>query len=265
MVYVNKMDIIGADFYGCVEQIKSRLGAHPVPVQLPIGAEDNFKGIVDLIKMRAFIHKDDLGREIEECDIPDDMKEDAKKYRDEMIEAAAEQDDELMMKYLDGEELSEAEIKKGLRKGTISNALVPVTCGSSYKNKGVQELLNAIVDYLPSPLDIPPIKGVDENGNEVDRKTDDKEPFSALAFKIMTDPYVGKLCFFRVYSGTCTTGSTILNATKDKKDRIGRILLMHANHRQDIEKVYAGDIAAAVGLKMYQQVIHYVIQIIQLY
>ena len=249
MAYVNKMDITGADFYGCVDQMKERLGCHPVPIQLPIGAEDNFQGIVDLIKMRAFIHKDDLGKEIEETDVPEDMKADAEKYRAEMVEAVAEQDDELMMKYLEGEELTEEEIKKGLRKGTIANTLVPVTCGSSYKNKGVQELLNAIVDYLPSPLDIPPIKGVDEAGNEVERKTDDKEPFSALAFKIMTDPFVGKLCFFRVYSGTITTGSTILNATKDKKDRIGRILLMHANHRQDVEKVYAGDIAAAVGLK----------------
>ena len=249
MAYVNKMDITGADFYACVDQMKERLGCHPVPIQLPIGAEDNFQGIVDLIKMRAFVHKDDLGKVIEEQDIPEDMKADAEKYRSEMIEAAAEQDDDLMMKYLEGEELTEEEIKKGLRKGTIANTLVPVTCGSSYKNKGVQELLNAIVDYLPSPLDIPPIKGVDEAGNEVDRKTDDKEPFSALAFKIMTDPFVGKLCFFRVYSGTITTGSTILNATKDKKDRIGRILLMHANHRQDVDKVYAGDIAAGVGLK----------------
>ena len=249
MAYVNKMDITGADFYACVDQMKERLGCHPVPIQLPIGAEDNFQGIVDLIKMRAFVHKDDLGKVIEEQDIPEDMKADAEKYRSEMIEAAAEQDDDLMMKYLEGEELTDEEIKKGLRKGTIANTLVPVTCGSSYKNKGVQELLNAIVDYLPSPLDIPPIKGVDEDGNEVERKTDDKEPFSALAFKIMTDPFVGKLCFFRVYSGTITTGSTILNATKDKKDRIGRILLMHANHRQDVEKVYAGDIAAAVGLK----------------
>ena len=234
MVYVNKMDITGADFYACVNQIRTRLGAHPVPIQLPIGSEDNFKGIVDLMKMKAFIHKDDLGRDIEECEIPEDMKADAEKYRQEMIEAAAEQDDDLMMKYLDGAELSEDEIKVGLRKGTINNSLILVTCGSSYKNKGVQELLNAVVDYLPSPLDIPPIKGVDESGNEVERKTDDKEPFSALAFKIMTDPFVGKLCFFRVYSGTLTTGSTILNATKEKKDRIGRILLMHANHRQSL-------------------------------
>ena len=249
MAYVNKMDITGADFYACVEQMKERLNANAVPVQLPIGSEDNFKGIVDLIKMKAFIHKDDLGKEIEECEIPEDMKADAEKYRAAMVEAAAEQDDELMMKYLEGEELTEEEINKGLRKGTIDNTIVPVTCGSSYKNKGVQELLNAIVYYMPSPIDIPHIKGVDPEGNEVERKTDDNEPFSALAFKIATDPFVGKLCFFRVYSGTLDAGSTILNANKDKKDRIGRILLMHANHRQDIEKVYAGDIAAAVGLK----------------
>ena len=249
MAYVNKMDITGADFYACVEQMKERLHANAVPVQLPIGSEDNFKGIVDLIKMKAFIHKDDLGKEIEECEIPEDMKADAEKYRAAMVEATAEQDDELMMKYLEGEELTEEEINKGLRKGTIDNTIVPVTCGSSYKNKGVQELLNAIVYYMPSPIDIPHIKGVDPEGNEVERKTDDNEPFSALAFKIATDPFVGKLCFFRVYSGTLDAGSTILNANKDKKDRIGRILLMHANHRQDIEKVYAGDIAAAVGLK----------------
>ena len=249
MAYVNKMDITGADFYACVEQMKERLHANAVPVQLPIGSEDNFKGIVDLIKMKAFIHKDDLGKEIEECEIPEEMKADAEKYRAAMVEAAAEQDDELMMKYLEGEELTEEEINKGLRKGTIDNTIVPVTCGSSYKNKGVQELLNAIVYYMPSPIDIPHIKGVDPEGNEVERKTDDNEPFSALAFKIATDPFVGKLCFFRVYSGTLDAGSTILNANKDKKDRIGRILLMHANHRQDIEKVYAGDIAAAVGLK----------------
>ena len=249
MAYVNKMDILGADFYSCVEQMKTRLNANAVPIQLPIGAEDNFQGIVDLIKMRAFVHKDDLGREIEECDIPEDMKADAETYRAAMIEAAAEQDDDLMMKYLEEGELTEEEIKKGLRKGTIDNTIVPVTCGSSYKNKGVQELLNAIVDYMPSPLDIPPIKGINEDGTETERKTSDTEPFSALAFKIATDPFVGKLCFFRVYSGTLDAGSTVLNATKEKKDRIGRILLMHANHREDIEKVYAGDIAAAVGLK----------------
>ena len=249
MAYVNKMDINGADFYSCVEQMKTRLNANAVPIQMPIGAEDTFKGIVDLIKMKAFIHKDDLGKEIEEGDIPEDMKAKAEELRSNMVEAAAEQDDELMMKYLDGGELTEEEIKKGLRIGTIANKIVPVCCGSSYKNKGVQELLNAIVDFMPSPIDIPAIKGIDMDGNETERKTDDAEPFSALAFKIATDPFVGKLCFFRVYSGTLDAGSTILNANKDKKDRMGRILLMHANHRQDIEKVYAGDIAAAVGLK----------------
>ena len=249
IAYVNKMDITGSDYYACVDQIQTRLGAHPVPIQMPIGAEEDFKGIVDLIKMRAFVHKDDLGKEIEETDIPDDMKAKADELRAAMLEAAAEQDDDLMMKYLDGEELSEDEIKLGLRKGVISNDLVLVTCGSSYKNKGVQELLNAVVDFLPAPTDVPDINGIDEDGNQVTRKTDDNEPFSALAFKIATDPYVGKLCFFRVYSGTLDAGSTILNATKGKKDRIGRILLMHANHREDITRVYAGDIAAAVGLK----------------
>ncbi len=249
MAYVNKMDITGADFYGCVEQMRTRLNTNAVPIQLPIGAEDTFVGIVDLIKMRAFVHKDDLGKVIEECEIPEELKAKAEELRSAMVEAAAEQDDELMMKYLDGEELTEEEIKKGLRIGTIANKIVPVCCGSSYKNKGVQELLNAIVDYMPSPLDIPPIKGVDLDGNECERKTDDNEPFSALAFKIATDPFVGKLCFFRVYSGTLEAGSTILNTNKGKKDRMGRILLMHANHRQDIDKVYAGDIAAAVGLK----------------
>ena len=249
MVYVNKMDVIGADFMLCVEQLKNRLHANAVPIQLPIGKEDYFQGIVDLIKMRAFIHKDDLGKEIEETDIPEDMKADAEIWRQNMIESAAEQDEEIMMKYLEGEELSEAEIKKGLRAGTIANTIVPVTCGSSYKNKGVQELLNAIVDYMPAPTDIAHIKGVDLDGNEVERKTSDSEPFSALAFKIATDPFVGKLCFFRVYSGVLESGSSVLNSNKDKKERIGRILQMHANHREDIDKVYAGDIAAAVGLK----------------
>ena len=249
MAYVNKMDMIGANFYACIDQMKERLNANAVAIELPIGAEDNFRGIVDLVKMRAFIHKDDLGKDIEECDIPDDLKEKAEQYRQAMVEAAAEQDDELMMKYLDGEELTIDEIRKGLRKGTLANTIVPVTCGSSYKNKGVQELLDAIVYYMPSPLDIPHIKGVDEQGNEVERKTDDNEPFAALAFKIATDPFVGKLCFFRVYSGTLEAGSTVLNANKDKKDRMGRLLLMHSNHREDIDKVYAGDIAAAVGLK----------------
>ena len=249
MVYVNKMDITGANFMLCIDQLKNRLKANAVPIQLPIGAEDNFKGIIDLIKMKAFIHKDEQGKEIEETDIPDDMKELAQEYHDKMIESVAEQDEELMMKYLEGEQLSEEEIKKGLRTGTIANTIVPVTCGSSYKNKGVQELLNAIVDYMPSPVDIPHIQGVDLNGEETERKTGDNEPFAALAFKIATDPFVGKLCFFRVYSGTLESGSTVLNANKDKKERIGRILQMHSNHREDIDKVYAGDIAAAVGIK----------------
>ena len=197
--------------------------------------------------MKAFIHKDDLGKEIEVCDIPADLQAQAEEFRSKLIEAAAEQDDDLMMKYLEGEELTEEEIIKGIRKGTIANKLIPVCCGSSYKNKGVQELLNAIVNFMPSPLDIADVKGVDLDGNEAVRKTSDSEPFAALAFKIATDPFVGKLCFFRVYSGTLEAGSTILNANKDKKDRMGRILLMHSNHRQDIDKVYAGDIAAAVG------------------
>ena len=249
MAYVNKMDITGANFLGCVNQMHERLEANAVPIQLPIGAEDTFMGIVDLIKMRAFIHKDDLGKVIEETDIPEDMKGLADEYRAKLLEAVAEQDDELMMKYLDGEELTEQEIHTALRKGTIANKIVPVCCGSSYKNKGVQELLDAIVAYMPSPLDIENIKGVDKDGNEVERKTSDSESFAALAFKIATDPFVGKLCFFRVYSGTLESGSTVLNANKDKKERIGRILQMHANHREDIEKVFAGDIAAAVGLK----------------
>ena len=249
MAYVNKMDTTGADFFACVNQMKDRLNANAIPVEIPVGAEDTFQGIVDLIKMKAFIHKDDLGKVIEETEIPADLVETANKFRNEMIEAAAEQDDELMMKYLDEGELSEEEIKKGLRLGTLANNIVPVCCGSSYKNKGVQELLNYIVEFMPSPLDIPDIKGVTLNGEETERKTSDTEPFAALAFKIATDPFVGKLCFFRVYSGTLESGSTVLNANKDKKERIGRILQMHANHREDIDKVYAGDIAAAVGLK----------------
>ena len=250
MCYVNKMDTTGADFYSCVEQMKHRLHANAVPVQLPIGAEDQFKGVIDLVKMRAFVHKDDLGKDIEEMDIPDDMKEKAEKYRSEMVEAAAEQDEELMMKYLDGGELTADEIRKGLRIGTLACKLTPVCCGSSYKNKGVQELLDNIIYYMPSPVDIPAIKGVNpDTGAEEDRKPSDDEPFAALAFKIATDPFVGKLCFFRVYSGTLETGTSVLNANKDKKERFGRILQMHANHREDIDKVYAGDIAAAVGLK----------------
>ena len=248
--YVNKMDILGADFYACEQQMRDRLGCVPVPIQIPIGKEDEFLGIVDLIKMKAYIQKDeDQGKNIQETDIPADLVETANKYRAEMLEHVANQDDELMMKYLDGEELTEEEIKGALRKGTIANHIVPMICGSSYKNKGVQELIDAVVDYLPAPTDIEDVRGVDEEGNEVSRKTSDSESFSALAFKIMTDPFVGKLCFFRVYSGTCEAGTTILNATKGKKDRLGRILLMHANNRQDIDKVYAGDIAAAVGLK----------------
>ena len=249
MVYVNKMDITGANFMLCVDQLKNRLKANAVPIQLPIGAEDQFQGIVDLIKMKAFIHKDDLGKEIEETEIPADMVAQAEEFRAAMIESVADQDEELMMKYLEGEELTEEEIKKGLRVGTIANKIVPVTCGSSYKNKGVQELLNAVVDYMPSPLDIPNIKGETLDGVETEAKTSDSEPFAALAFKIATDPFVGKLCFFRVYSGTLESGSTVLNSSKDKKERIGRILQMHSNHREDIDKVYAGDIAAAVGMK----------------
>jgi len=249
MVYVNKMDIIGANFANCVDQLKTRLNAHPVPIQLPIGAEDTFKGIVDLMNMKALIHKDDLGKDIEITEIPEDMKAAAEAAHQEMIEVAAEQDDELMMKYLDGGELTIEEIKSGLRKGTIAGNIIPVCCGSSYKNKGVQELLDAILDYLPSPIDIPPVEGQTPDGEKAIRKPDDKEPFAALAFKIATDPFVGKLCFFRVYSGALDAGTSILNANKDKKERMGRVLLMHANHREDITKVYTGDIAAAVGLK----------------
>ena len=220
MVYVNKMDIVGANFMLCVDQLRNRLKANAIPIQLPVGAEDNFQGIVDLMKMKAFIHKDDLGKEIEETEIPEEMRADAEKFRAEMIEAAADQDEELMMKYLEGEELTEEEIKLGIRKGTIANKIVPVTCGSSYKNRGVQELLDAIIDYMPSPLDIANIKGTKLDGTETTAKTSDSEPFAALAFKIATDPFVGKLCFFRVYSGTLDSGSTVLNSSKDKKERI---------------------------------------------
>ncbi len=247
--YVNKMDTTGADFYACVEQISSRLGANPVPLQLPVGSEENFQGIVDLIKMKAFIHKDDLGKDIEIMEIPEELKAKAEEYRAKLVESAAEQDDELMMKYLDGAELTEEEINKGIRLGTLACNIVPVCCGSSYKNKGVQELLNAVVEYMPSPLDIPAIKGKNLDGTETERKASDSEPFAALAFKIATDPFVGKLCFIRVYSGTLESGSTVLNANRDKKERIGRLLQMHSNHREDIDKVYSGDIAAAVGLK----------------
>ena len=250
MAYINKMDIMGADFYNVVSMMKDRLKCNAVPIQLPIGAEDTFRGIVDLIEMKADIYYDDLGKDMRVEDIPDDMKEKAQEYHDALIEAVAEQDEELMNKYLEGEEITIEEIKAVLRKATIDNEIVPVTCGTSYKNKGVQKLLDAIVDYMPSPLDVPSIKGVDpETGEEVERHAGDDQPFSALAFKIATDPYVGKLCFFRVYSGTVAAGTTVLNATKDKKERMGRILQMHANHRADLEVCYCGDIAAAVGVK----------------
>lgn len=250
MAYINKMDIMGADFYNVVSMMKDRLKCNAVPIQLPIGAEDTFRGIVDLIEMKADIYYDDLGKDMRVEEIPDDMKEKAQEYHDALIEAVAEQDEELMNKYLEGEEITVEEIKPVLRKATIDNEIVPVTCGTSYKNKGVQKLLDAIVDYMPSPLDVPSIKGVNpETGEEVERHAGDDQPFSALAFKIATDPFVGKLCFFRVYSGTVAAGSTVLNATKDKKERMGRILQMHANHRADLEVCYCGDIAAAVGVK----------------
>ncbi len=250
MAYVNKMDIMGADFYNVVDMMLNHLKCNAVPIQLPIGAEDTFVGIVDLINMQALIYEDDLGNTIDATDIPDDMKEKAEEYRQKMLEAVAEQDEELMMKYLEGEELTVEEIKRGLRKGTIENTIVPVCCGTSYRNKGVQPLLDAIVDFMPAPIDVPNIKGVNpETDEEEERKSSDDEPFAALAFKIATDPFVGKLCFFRVYSGSITTGSTVYNSVKDNNERIGRILQMHANNRKDIEQVYAGDIAAAVGLK----------------
>ncbi|MBQ6686153.1 MAG: elongation factor G, partial [Firmicutes bacterium] len=249
MVYVNKMDILGADFYRVVGMIKDRLKANAVPVQLPIGKEDTFVGIIDLINMKAEIYKDDLGKEIEETEIPADMMELAEEWHAKMVESVAEGDEELMMKYLEGEELTVEEIKTTIRKMCIACEMVPVVCGSSYKNKGVQLMLDAVIDYMPSPLDIPAIKGVLDDGSEDVRHASDEEPFSALAFKIMTDPFVGKLAFFRVYSGTLESGSYVYNATKGKRARIGRILQMHANHREEIDMVYAGDIAAAVGLK----------------
>ncbi len=250
MAYINKMDIMGADFYNVVSMMRDRLKCNAVPIQLPIGSEDTFRGIVDLIEMNADIYYDDLGKDMRVEEIPDDMKEKAQEYHDALIEAVAEQDEELMNKFLEGEEITVEEIKTVLRKATIDNEIVPVTCGTSYKNKGVQKLLDAIVDYMPSPLDVPAIKGVNpETGEEVERHAGDDQPFSALAFKIATDPFVGKLCFFRVYSGVVAAGTTVLNATKDKKERMGRILQMHANHRADLEVCYCGDIAAAVGVK----------------
>ena len=250
MAYVNKMDITGADFYNVVKMMHERPQANAVPIQLPIGAEDTFKGIIDLIKMEAIVYEDDLGKVEDEVAIPDDMKDQAEEYREKLLEACSEQDDEFMEKYLGGEEITEDDIKKVIRKATVTCQMVPVTCGTSYRNKGVQPLLDAIVDFMPAPTDIPPIAGVDpETGEEDHRPSSDEEPFAALAFKIMTDPFVGKLAFFRVYSGTLDAGSYVYNSTKGKKERIGRILQMHANHRKEIEKVYSGDIAAAVGLK----------------
>ncbi|MDE5770762.1 MAG: elongation factor G [Ruminococcus sp.] len=250
MAYVNKMDIMGADFYRVVGMMKDRLKCNAVPIQLPIGAEDDFKGIIDLVEMKAYIYYDDLGKDIRVEDIPEDMQEKAQQYHDDMVEHVAEMDEELMMKYLDGEELTQEEIKACIRKSTIANTMVPVTCGTSYKNKGVQKLLDAIIDYMPSPLDVPAIKGVNpDTDEEEERPSSDEEPFSALAFKIATDPFVGKLAFFRVYSGVINQGDTVLNATKDNRERFGRIVQMHANHRKDLTTVYSGDIAAAVGLK----------------
>ncbi|KFZ39846.1 MULTISPECIES: elongation factor G [Thermoactinomyces] len=249
IAYVNKMDIIGADFYGAVEQMRERLNANAVPIQLPIGAEDTFEGIIDLINMNAIFYLDDLGTRSEAREIPEEYKEKAEEYRTALVEAVAELDEELMMKYLEGEELTVDEIKAALRKGTCNVEITPVLCGSSYKNKGVQLLLDAVVDYLPSPLDVPDIQGTLPDGTEASRKSGDDEPFAALAFKVMTDPYVGKLTFFRVYSGTLDSGSYVLNSTKGKRERIGRILQMHANHREEISTVYSGDIAAGVGLK----------------
>ncbi|WP_177522822.1 elongation factor G [Candidatus Allofournierella excrementavium] len=250
MAYVNKMDIMGADFYRVVKMMRERLKCNAVPIQLPIGKEDDFKGIIDLIDMKADVYYDDMGKDIRVEEIPEDMRELAEQYHAELIEAVAESDEELMMKYLEGEELTKDEIKKALRRETIANTVVPVTCGTSYRNKGVQKLLDAIVDYMPAPTDIEDIKGVDpRTGEETSRPSDDNAPFAALAFKIATDPFVGKLCFFRVYSGKVEAGSTVYNSVKDSNERMGRILQMHANHRQDIDICYAGDIAAAVGLK----------------
>ena len=250
MAFVNKMDIMGADFYRAVDMMKTRLGANAIPIELPIGAEEDFVGVVDLFKMKAFIYKDDLGKVIEEQDIPADMVDKANDYHSEMVEAICESDEELMMKYLEGEEVTEEELRKALRNAVINVQIIPVLCGSAYKNKGVQKLLDAIVEFMPAPTDIPAIKGTNpETGEEMDKHASDEEPFAALAFKIMTDPFVGKLAFFRVYSGTIEAGSYVLNSTKNKKERFGRIVQMHANERKEIAKVYSGDIAAAVGLK----------------
>ena len=249
MAYINKMDILGANFYGAVEQIKTRLGKNAICIQLPIGKEDEFKGIIDLFEMKAYIYNDDKGDDISVIDVPEDMADEAELYRSELVEKICELDDELMMMYLEGEEPSVEELKAVLRKATCECAAIPVCCGTSYRNKGVQKLLDAVIEYMPSPVDIPAIKGVDMDGNEIERLSSDEEPFSALAFKIMTDPFVGKLAYFRVYSGTMNSGSYVFNSTKGKKERVGRILQMHANKRAELDKVYSGDIAAAVGFK----------------
>ncbi|MCB6609057.1 elongation factor G [[Clostridium] symbiosum] len=249
MAFINKMDILGADFYGTVEQIKNRLGKNAICLQLPIGKEDEFKGIIDLFEMKAYIYNDDKGEDISVIDVPDDMKDDAELYRTELVEKICELDDELMMQYLEGEEPSTEELKKALRKATCECLAIPVCCGTAYRNKGVQKLLDAVIEFMPSPVDVPSIKGTDLDGNEVERKSSDADPFSALVFKIMTDPFVGKLAYFRVYSGTMNSGSYVLNATKGKKERVGRILQMHANKRQELDKVFSGDIAAAIGFK----------------
>ncbi len=250
MAFVNKMDIMGADFFNVVQMMKDRLKCNAVPIQLPIGAEDTFKGIIDLVEMRAEVYYDDMGKDIRDEDIPADMMKQAQEYHDALLEALSEVDEDIMMKYLEGEEVTVAEIKNAIRKGTIGVQMIPVMCGTAYRNKGVQMLLDAVVDYMPAPTDIPPIKGINPDTDEEDeRPSSDEEPFSALAFKIMTDPFVGRLCFFRVYSGTITAGSSVLNSTKGNRERLGRILQMHANHREDIDVVYSGDIASAVGFK----------------
>ena len=250
MAFINKMDILGANFYGAVEQIKTRLGKNAICIQLPIGKEDEFKGIIDLFEMKAYIYNDDKGDDISIVDIPEDMKDDAELYRNELVEKICELDDDLMMMYLEGEEPTVEEMKAVLRKATCDCSAVPVCCGTAYRNKGVQKLLDAVIEFMPSPLDIPAIKGVDMEGNEIEKHSSDEEPFAALAFKIMTDPFVGKLAYFRVYSGTINSGSYVLNATKGKKERVGRILQMHANARTELDKVYSGDIAAAIGFKV---------------
>ncbi|MDD7267480.1 MAG: elongation factor G, partial [Lachnospiraceae bacterium] len=250
MAFINKMDILGANFYGAVEQIKERLGKNAVPIMLPIGKEDEFKGIIDLYEMQAYIYNDDKGEDISIVPIPEDMQDDAELWRNDMVEKICELDDDLMMAYLDGEEPTNEQLKAVMRKGTCECTIIPVCCGTAYRNKGVQKLLDAVIDFMPSPIDIPAIEGTDDEGNPVVRHSSDDEPFSALAFKIMADPFVGKLAFFRVYSGTMNSGSYVLNATKGKKERVGRIVQMHANKRQEIDKVYSGDIAAAVGFKL---------------